>query len=220
MLLSIDPGMNSPGVALFATPDPLCMSGGTLLAAGRVECGDWFGLQPGARWLAVAKTIMEWVANASGDIKRIHHVVFEKPQWYTRDKSKGDPNDLVGCAGVAANVTGILQHCLVSSPTPAEWVGQCPKVCPTCNGRKTSPAPTTRAAKGKKTPKRVKVICPDCNSSAWGTPRGRRIRSRLDSSEIAVVPDQNDAIDAVGIGLWRLGRFAPISVFSNGNDGR
>lgn len=41
----------------------------------------------------------------------------------------------------------------------------------------------------------------------WASPRGARVRSRLSAAEIELVPAQHDAIDAVGLGLWALGRF-------------
>lgn len=193
--------MNSPGVALFDSFD--------LRTAARVECSDWFGLPPGARWLRVANEIAAWTRNASaGGV--VVRVVFEKPQWYQRTKSKGDPNDLVGVAGVAANVTGLLDARLdrafwtdglcVISPTPAEWIGQLSKVCPVCKGK-------------------AKKKCRECHGSAWETPRGRYIRKRLTDAELSLVPDQNDAIDAVGIGLWALGRLTPQRAYSNGRDG-
>ncbi len=47
----------------------------------------------------------------------------------------------------------------------------------------------------------------------WKSPRGRRIASRLSPAELALVPKSHDAIDAVGLGLWYLGRFAPARVF-------
>jgi hypothetical protein len=196
VLLALDPGMNSPGVALFVPNTP----GQMLRHAARIAIPTKFAsLPPGARWMHVALEIVSW-ARARG---RITEVIFEKPQWYQRTKSKGDPNDLVGCAGVAANVTGMLSQTEpieALSPEPAVWVGQLSKKCPTCKANKKT--------------------CADCHGSAWETPRGRRIRSRLTSLELPLVPDQNDAIDAVGIGLWALKRFEPISVFSNGRDGR
>jgi hypothetical protein len=192
VLLAIDPGMNSPGVALFRTA--------TLLAADRVFIPvEYASLSDGARWLSVAREI----ARRAHECGCVTDVVFERPQWYARGKSKGDPNQLAGIAGVAANVTGILSTYAplrVMSPTPAEWIGQLPKTCRTCKANK------------KK--------CPACKGSAWMTPRGQRIRSRLTDAELALVPDQNDAIDAVGLGLWALGRLTPRTVFSNGNDGR
>jgi hypothetical protein len=205
MLLAIDPGMNSPGVALFDTS--------FLRAAGALEIPlEWIALEPGERWMNVALEIAAWTRNALGGIFMpvVRTVVFEKPQWYARSKSKVDPNQLVGIAGVAANVTGMLQPGKVRTPTPAEWIGQLPKVCPVCDGRKTT----------KVAGKRVKRACEECKGSAWETPRGRFIRSRLEPGELKLVPDQNDAIDAVGLGLWALGRLKPRSVFSNGRDGR
>jgi hypothetical protein len=213
MLLAIDPGMNSPGVALFST------DGGTLIAATHLTMPeDWVDVEAGMRWLAVARQIRAWIAKWSGGSSdTTMSVVFEKPQWYQRGKSKGDPNQLVGIAGVAANLTGILSchyHLLVKSPTPSEWIGQLSKVCTYCQGRKTAPRTDGKRGRG------VTRICKVCNSTAWGTPRGRYIQKRLTAAEIALVPDQNDAIDAVGIGLWALGRLTPQSVFSNGRDGR
>ena len=43
--------------------------------------------------------------------------------------------------------------------------------------------------------------------SAKTGPRALRILSRLSDAERAVVPDSHDALDAVGLGLYRLGRF-------------
>lgn len=197
MLLAVDPGTNSPGVALFVPNTP----GMTLRHATRVPIPAGFAKMPeGARWMHVGREIVAW-ATALG---RIDSVVFERPQWYQRGKSKGNPNDLVGVAGVAANLTGILSchNALnVFSPTPAEWIGQLSKVCPVCKGK-------------------AKKKCRECHGSAWETPRGRYIRKRLTPAELTLVPDQNDAIDAVGLGLFQLGRLEPVRVFSNGRDGR
>lgn len=195
MLLALDPGMCSPGVALF--------QGDVLFRAGRVIAPSGLAaLAPGKRWLEVAKLIVAWAGEHVPPFVPVAQIVFELPQWYRASKSKGDPNDLVGVAGVAANVTGLFGLAVpeVFSPTPAEWIGQLSKVCPTCKGK-------------------AKKKCKDCLGSAWETPRGRRIRSRLTGAELALVPDQNDAIDAVGLGLFQLGRLAPRSVFSNGRDG-
>lgn len=206
MLLALDPGTNSPGIALFHQ-NPTA----TLIVADRVSGADWAGYPDGERWLRVGRILATWamyklrVGPAFGykfgdDLT----VVFERPQWYARGKSKGDPNQLAGIAGVAANLTGILSCYFhpfqVVSPTPAEWIGQLPKTCPACKANK------------KK--------CPVCKGSAWNTPRGKRIRSRLSDAELALVPDQNDAIDACGIGLFALGRLTPKTVLSNGRDGR
>lgn len=199
MLLAIDPGMNSPGIAVFG-------ASGLVMATRVLIPEEWAEREDGDRWLKVA----ERITCAARDFP-IDAVIFERPQWYAKAKSKGDPNQLAGVAGVAACAVGLLAiggPLEVFSPKPAEWVGQLSKVCPYCNG-----------AKGKGRGKK-RVLCPECKGRDWETPRGRRIRSRLSPAELALVPDQNDAIDAVGLGLWKLGRFAPRSVLSNGRDGR
>lgn len=215
MLLAIDPGQNSPGLAVFDDAD-------RLIAVTNADTSDVIAKSDGDRWLRVARVLLAWSLRAMGKPSEQSPVtvVFEKPQWYRRKTggSKGDPNQLVGIAGVAANLTGMLStyyYIDVASPTPAEWIGQLPKVCPVCKGRKTAKRTDGKKGRGSKI-----VICAACDSSAWGTPRGRRIRSRLTPAELALVPDQNDAIDAVGIGLWALGRLERVSVFSNGRDGR
>lgn len=197
MLIGLDPGMNSPGIALFNNQ--------RLVVADRVRGDDFAELPDGERWLRVARALSAWTREHIGqNAPELLTIVFEKPQWYQRGKSKGDPNQLVGVAGVAANYTGVMSMmCQVSigSPTPAEWIGQLPKVCPVCKGK-------------------AKRKCKACLGSAWKTPRGQRIWSHLTEQERPLVPDQNDAIDAVGIGLWAIGRLQRHSVFSNGNDGR
>lgn len=180
MLLALDPSVRSPGAALFR--------GGLLIAADRVKVPkqDDQKFADGARWDLVARLVEAWAGRAQ---QQIVELVFERPQIYTWGKSKGDPNDLVGLAGVAGALVGRLSIASpslhVSSPTPAEWIGQLPK-----------------ATKG----------------SALVSPRAQRILSRLSPDELALVPDQHDALDAVGLGLWRLGRLEPRRVFSNGRE--
>ena len=210
MLAAIDPGMNSPGVAIFRGG-----LGYELIRADRVVVpAGLAGERAGHRWLEVAKHIVAFIAKYTGGPVALT-VVFECPQWYQHGKSKGDPNQLVGIAGVAANVTGMLScryPLNVESPTPAEWIGQLSKECPVCK--------TTRASRKGTRVKTFAKDCANCHGSAWETPRGRYIRKRLAPAELALVPDQNDAIDAVGLGLYALGRLSPQSVFSNGRDGR
>lgn len=47
----------------------------------------------------------------------------------------------------------------------------------------------------------------------WASPRGQKIWRRLDDAERTTVVVSHDAVDAVGIGLWALGRFERIRVF-------
>ncbi len=198
MLLALDPGMGSPGIALFV--------GEQLSMAGHVKApAHYLEMEAGLRWLVVANDIEDFIRGSNHVVHEITQIVFEKPQWYPQSKSKVDPNQLAGIAGVAAMLVGRISRYWnrhqfdVFSPTPREWIGQVSKVCPACNGK-------------------AKKKCVECHGSAWETPRGRLIRSRLSPPELTLVPDQNDAIDAVGLGLFRLGRLTPRRVFSNGTD--
>lgn len=50
----------------------------------------------------------------------------------------------------------------------------------------------------------------------WLSARGIRIASRLSEKELSLVPKSHDAIDAVGLGLFALGRFQRRRVISRG----
>ncbi len=191
VLLSVDPSLNSAGAAIFVA--------NRLVACVRVQpaitdTSDCFG----ARCLDIATGITKWFASRYSATELVDFV-FEWPQIYTAIKSKGDPNDLPPLAGIGMAVAAKLQSAgvlgRIFTPTPAEWIGQCPKVCQTCHGKN-------------------KKKCKRCNGSAWKTPRGIRIRDCLAQREIDLTPDQNDAIDAVGIGLHRSGRLVSGRVFA------
>lgn len=201
-LFTLDSGTRSPGIAAFA--------GKELLEADRLDVTEYANLPEAARWLKIGRLLAGFVTNrAPRDY--VIHVVFERPQWYARSKSKGDPNKLAGLTGVAGVFIGVLSsfyELSVASYTPAEWIGQLSKECPACEG-----------AKGRGRGK-ARIRCTTCNGSDWNTPRGRYIAKRLTGNELARVPDQNDAIDAAGIGLKAVGRLEPHIVLSNGRDGR
>lgn len=123
MLLSLDPSVRSPGVALFRE--------GILVHAARVKLETRLGdLDEGPRWLGVADAIVRHVeeqARGSG----ITRVVYERPQIYRAAKSKGDPNDLIGLAAVGAGVAAFFAalnwDLVVSAPTPRDWAGSSKK---------------------------------------------------------------------------------------------
>lgn len=197
MLLSIDPSTTTVGAALFVPFDR------RLFAATSLPLEVVIDEDPLVRWLRIAELARTWAVDelfhTGGGVTNF---VFERPQFYSAVKSKGDPNKLVGVLGVGAALAGMFYSNgvrLLKSYLPAEWIGQLSKVCPTCRGK-------------------AKRKCKDCHGSAWETPRGRRIASRLSPEERAKCPDQNDAIDAVGIGLKHLGRLEPVRVYSNGRD--
>lgn len=196
MLLAVDPSVRSPGAAFFMD--------NRLVACARVAIKDdqRVDVSEGARWLGVATTILAW-ASGRGALRGALTLVYERPQIYTWAKGKGDPNDLIGLAGVGAALTGrlaaLVPHFTVLTPKPDEWAGQISKVCPVCKGK-------------------AKRKCKTCEGSAFRTPRGQRIMARLDAAERALVPDQHDALDAVGIGLFALGRYGVQRVYSNGQN--
>lgn len=106
-------------------------------------------------------------------------VVTEWPQIYRAQHAKGDPNDLPGVAAVGLAVAAYLRARSCFAYTPKEWAGNVPK-----------------ATRG------------DCKAS----PRAHRIAKRLSESELkvwnALKKSDHDAIDAIGIGLYHLGRFS------------
>lgn len=168
-LLAIDPSVRSIGAAVF--------SAGDLIACHRITVPVLDGEEDGARWVRCAWLVAKWVSDLTIDTPTT--VIFEKPQIYSWSKAKGDPNQLLGLAGVGAAVAmhysarSAPSLFRILSPTPAEWCGQIPK-----------------ATKG----------------SAKESPRAKRILSRLKPGELALVPNQHDVLDAVGLGLHALGR--------------
>lgn len=114
----------------------------------------------------------------------VTHAIIEWPQVYRKARRKGDPNDLPPLAGVGMAVVALL-HTLY----PALVVQ--------------SPLP---AEVWQQMPK-------DEVGDPWASIRGMRIRSRLTAAEFAAVVPSHDAVDAVGLGLWALGRFERARVF-------
>lgn len=182
--------------------DPALNSPGVALFRNRVLTSAERLRQPkaqanmpiGERALTVAHNIFEfWRAcdlyGTTVPGARIE-LVYELPQWYTAAKSEGDPNDLVGLALVAAAVSGLM----------SAWHDI------------TVASPTPAEWTGGQLPKSK-------TGDPWKSPRGIRVRSRLSPEEIKCVQPSHDAIDAVGIGLWRLGRFERRRVFPGASDG-
>lgn len=178
-LLALDPGIVSPGAALFR--------GGTLIAAARIKYAPTMTLNDAQRCIEAADHVMAWGHKVGAQPSVL---AFEWPQVYGEGKGKGNPNQLLPMVGVNLSVATAYMIAAytrkltfeIRSYTPAEWIGQLPK--------------TTR---GK----------------ASSSPRATRILSRLDVDERAAVPDQHDAIDAVGIGLHALGRLGVRRVLSS-----
>lgn len=174
VLLAVDCSLVTPGAALFVD--------GVLRRAARVRIKG-APEDRADRCRYVAQDIRAWARAIQHHIAPQHdmsELVLEWPQIYRASKSKGDPNDLIGIAGVAAALAALLPSARVRSPTPAEWIGQVPK---------------------------------STSGDPWSSPRGGRIAARLSMAEISVVEPSHDAIDAVGLGLWALGRLDRKRVF-------
>lgn len=172
-LLAIDPSIRSSGVALF--------EGGCLRASNVIKLstrGD-----AGARCMRMANEILIWTASHELECPRT--LVLEWPQIYRSVKSKGDPNDLIGLAGVSMAVAGLLHYSLMSNDEkvleiktfkPSEWIGQTPK-----------------------------------------SARVERLRGRFSEKELHIfnsTRSSHDAVDAMGIGMFSLGRFDRRRIFS------
>lgn len=182
-LFALDPSLNGPGAALFR--------GGKLVAAERVKVDKtWTKLDIGERASRVAEAVMRW---GVGHNMEPRVLVYERPQVYTREKSDGDPNDLIAIALVAGEFGGMLRMAMAArnvslvqfAPTPNDWTGNIPK-----------------AKKG----------------DPWESARARRVRARLTDEEFAAVVPSHDAIDAVGIGLWRMGLLTPTRAYPRGDE--
>lgn len=161
---------------------------GKLIACARIRGSDETSLQTITRSLIVAEKICNWVQI----YEEPGTLVTEWPQIYKATKSKGDPNDLIALAAIGSMVARACESWRSSEnlalrslcPTVKQWSGGIPK-----------------EIKGK-LPK-----------DAWSSPRGKRIASVLTAAERALIPNSHDAIDAVGIGLWALGRLVPVRVY-------
>lgn len=184
-LLAVDPSIRSVGLAVWDDTRLVWSSRVTL--AKTEQC-------MGERCLRMAGTCLKAVLAAGHEPDEL---AFEWPKIFTIGKSKGDPNDLIPMAGVGMALAGLLAQRLTAifTPWPSDWIGNIPKVCPKC-----------KKLPGAKS-------CKVCGGSSWRTPRGRLIKESLTPEELALVHDQHDEIDGVGIGAWKRGRLVLRRVF-------
>lgn len=150
------------------------------LAAGRCIKRRDGGATDGERWMRMALEIFSWLGTVHA-----YPVVyaFERPQIYDPTKSLGDPNDLIGLSGVAGFLGGMLTLSCVARQVCLEVA---------------SPLPSEWVGQLPK----------ERTGDPWASPRGARIASRISSDErMKLTKPNHDVLDAVGIGLWALGRF-------------
>lgn len=135
-LLCVDPGLNASGVALFRG-DRLVEAACLRPRDGVIETPVKRHAVIGARVAIMARLVVLWCdaaicrsiddpENPAGSrvAATPDEVAVEWPQIYTRDKSEGDPNDLLPLAGVCAAV--VQSFALTASSTcytPRDWKG-------------------------------------------------------------------------------------------------
>lgn len=118
-VLALDPGVEHPACACFVN--------GVLQVAERVKVPkhrELARLDEGERCRRIAELVEAW-ALARG-CQTLVAFVFERPQWYRNDRSKGDPNKLACLAMVGSGVAMALRARVVS-PQPREWNYGIPK---------------------------------------------------------------------------------------------
>lgn len=128
MLISIDPGLNNVAYALWREKQ--------LVSAGLVKnpYSRDKKLQRPEIWYAAASALVRKVAGLQVmevDIHEPLEIIMELPKVRQRGSGKGDPNDLIDVAGVAACVIGQFKTSIGAfvawSPSPEDWKGQLPK---------------------------------------------------------------------------------------------
>lgn len=125
--VSFDPGTKNPAFAVWCR--------GELLTSRRVQVpGALKKLDPVERCRQIAGIVGDAVRGdllrlrlAGTPLERPTHVVMERPQFYTADKSKGDPNKLALLAILCGAVAVELGYAVVSY-LPGEWCGGLKKV--------------------------------------------------------------------------------------------
>jgi hypothetical protein len=175
----------------IVSPGAALFRDGILIAAGRVKVVKTpKEMDRLMRALSVADVIASWYTERSGG-GIAQQLAFEWPQIYADGKGKGDPNGLLAMVAVNA---ALLTAMFVMGATRGVQVSA------------TTYKPADWIGQLPKTTR----------GKASASPRAQRIYSRLSDNELAQVPDQHDAIDAVGIGLHHLGRLGVRRAFSSG----
>lgn len=160
-------------------------SGGVLRAATavRFDSDDEPSI---AKCLRVAEEAAEWVARHRAR-PRVLVVEWPGKSW------RGDARDLHGLCGVNGAIAGVLSlasagagYALeVVSAEPDEWAGQVPK--------------SNRVRDAKKSPRAMRVAA--------------ALAAHPGESEVWTSVKYGDTVDAIGLGLWLLGRFEPRRVY-------
>jgi hypothetical protein len=119
-VLAVDPGIRSPGAALFRQ--------GRLVAAARITFPIDTSQNDGERCLVAAKAVLSWVTRNSPAPSA---VAFEWPQVYKQD-TMSRANSIIPMAGVGMAIAGWIAAAVNSRVRVLTWVpgdiwGQLPK---------------------------------------------------------------------------------------------
>ena len=160
-LLSVDPG-KCTGYAVF--------DGGLLRRAGVASVPS-------------NTPLPEKVRRIAGEFTGFYdEAAYELPQVYTRDKSKGDPNDLMPLAAIIGGFVMRFPETKHTLYKPREWKGQLTKDA--CHARITERLSEEEA------------------------------RTLIHSLSFVSATLRHNALDAVGIGLFHLGRLTKKRVYA------
>lgn len=110
---SLDPGLNHCGVAVWINEE--------LSSAELVRVKYQVATERAEKWRLMGHAVGKVIPAGA-------HLIVEVPQVYTRQHSKGDPNDLIDIAGVVGSVVSAsfaVEVCW--SPVPHDWKGNLPK---------------------------------------------------------------------------------------------
>lgn len=154
--------------------------GGVLVRAERVPVDAPPSLDRLDRCVRVGVAVLEW---AIGLGARPRYLCAEWPQVYRATKSKGDPNDLLLLAGIDGAFAALLHVYGARIDQAIMLVSYTP------------------AEWAGQLPKAT-------TGDPWASARGQRVHGRLSEAERAAVVPSHDSVDAIGIGLFALGRFA------------
>ncbi len=190
-ILAIDPGLNNPALALFRR--------GRLHAASRVKPeASWSSLNVGERCRRIGVVLHDWACDNGLDMDAMLEAAL-KDQGDFPDEAR----ELRQTHGIVALVTEWPQiyRAGKSKGNPNDlppMVG----VSMTLAGRLDVPVTAYLPVEW------LHGQCPKAESGdPWRSPRGQRVWTALDRDERNNVIPSHDAIDAVGIGLFYLGRF-------------
>lgn len=128
MLISVDPGLNHCAVALWTEEGELARA----LLIRNPSAKDKKLPRPEI-WSAGGSAVVRKISSFSYLVAHLDpiKIAIEIPVVRQRGSGKGDPNDLIDVAGVAASFVQAAKNGLgavvVWAPKPEEWKGQLPK---------------------------------------------------------------------------------------------